>query len=1812
MKPSSSSSLSTPTSVTANASQRRSICCSNSERETPAIIPLDYTYQIMAPSSHQFTYNARSTGLHPPHEPEVDVDIDIDYPYSSLFGDPIPPPPPEEYFGAALQTPPFLRCTSLDFSSEEDHLLNQPVMQDHPPPRLFSQVPYTSALDRRLSSSAQHTAIPRLKPPDIHILPNTSSGGGSSSERQQSPILSLSAAYGNTLKPTCYDTNENIKGSKEHTEGSRRVSNISADFQAHVGGLSCQKPSKIPMPRQFSQDSFSSGEWFRSSPLDYPEFCKMPKLRPSSKNVMSIKRAEMPMDSPVAAMINDSNGSSSEREERLMQDTQVLETPSPYLDDLQTQDKTRSLSSSLNEAVVLSPREYIKQRRKSVVPQEEAERSIISSPLRESATSLLPKPLDIPETIDETQSVKHENSPVILKDSITTGGDFRIEQGRFHKKPSFTILSEKSPQSSRAQSPQLQKDRIEPTPSKKRYLQQKSLSSHTIKFPQLTLTDDSPRPSVQFNMSGKYSASKLPTQKGILQYRESLTTSSQDTLPPQLLKRRNSSLPSIIDETKRDLEEVKSCETLPLITDPYRSSIPRISRSDLYLRPETAVIPPGALPRPLKHNPNPTRKQRGLLKVFNNQESLSKIPLRSNWESVDDMWIERRQKPTLAPLHYKTRRRSSSTSPSRRSSTVTTSDRRSSNLSTVTTSDFSFRRPSFTGNNKTMQSPQLQRRKSVFQLPTPPIKRKNILTGSKSTAKARTPRVAKPTTLSPILGTPNKESVSISPNRAQTQRPDSVDAGSDSTSRKDSISKIPVRNQGNSRSNSRMSSQASSRVVSRSSSPLKEISIPFSVSGRTSRASERTLSQTGSKTVSRVGSRATSRANSRTPSRSTSRASTRPLSLPDSRPLSRMEQAKEIANSRSNSRLSTHSIRRGGSVSPNVSRKTPVQMARKRRISVSLSPKLGRRLAARRASTSPINKRTKVYKRGRSKSRSREERKTSRSRIPISKKLSQSNSPPKTKAPLDIGLRRTSSLRLNSTKSKKLSVINKKTPTSVRKLTPIVKRISSVEGKRKQSNVSKKESKSLKKSSTSGNRIEKEKPLLRKKVNLKNGGQKSTTAKSSIVKRASATAKKTESALAKGSIVSQIRKTEVTPAMAGTAIAATSDGEKRKSKGAATAVGLAATAVANLKRQPSAASLIRVSSRLSMLNKKRPDNNLSKQVVTDSHGTDVVHPASSTEDGRAISPLKQLLDQQQLAGLEGTTTIPAAILEKSQKTLENVQKTVTVATDEIHKTINENLTNLKSLEQDMGIVSNEMISPTASVTTVVENKPIQTGTAGMSVSRQGTAEKSDAEVLPTQTSPTPPTQPIEAAVSILNNDTKEVPQSGLSNGSLLDQGTVAARTTKDMVSERVISVTHDVDRESENFQTYQGLVEAKDDSVTSTVEVGQMTIEDKSFSAGPKNFETDVKRRSPDGQGGSQAGSGASQEYLENKSASDPIVDDVESQKGCCRCCSRACMPCRRSRCSRCCRRDQKASSTSPADEGDQQPVLSATSSATTTNLEIIDEKSSETIKKTSCWQKLNCCRSCQKKTSNMSDDSHSRPAATMHPPKQSKCGLCLSKIFCCRSVNKIDPTTGDETLVKKCCFCIPCRKKRDTSNLRGSSLSGVAWQDPETGIVAAQTADLEAQEGSEQKEGCCKRFCNFLLCCRKKKVAAGERRRSSLKQPPPVEDTRNRLHVDLVEYNSKMKGAIPILPLYLAWFCAICNVLIPGLGTLLSGFFCICLGIPRFSQFDSAKARVGSLIINIIVATAQFFCVLFCFVGWGWSIWWASIMLKVARDKIL
>lgn len=119
-------------------------------------------------------------------------------PYSSLFGDPVPPPQPEDYFGtAAFET---IRAGSMDMpSSEEDTLvaavaLNTLMGHREGGRRLFSNVPY---------SRAQTQSIPRLQPPDIQILPNSS--GGSSSEQLDSPNFMLLAPQDIVNKPDVYE-----------------------------------------------------------------------------------------------------------------------------------------------------------------------------------------------------------------------------------------------------------------------------------------------------------------------------------------------------------------------------------------------------------------------------------------------------------------------------------------------------------------------------------------------------------------------------------------------------------------------------------------------------------------------------------------------------------------------------------------------------------------------------------------------------------------------------------------------------------------------------------------------------------------------------------------------------------------------------------------------------------------------------------------------------------------------------------------------------------------------------------------------------------------------------------------------------------------------------------------------------------------------------------------------------------------------------------------------------------------------------------------------------------------------------------------------------------------------------------------------------------------------------------------------------------------------------------------------------------------------------------------------------------------------
>ncbi|CAD7012973.1 unnamed protein product [Ceratitis capitata] len=1937
---------------------------------TPAIIPLDYNYQTMSPSSFSQFPSGRLTSAATtntsaayhlnthslinsarPQTGSASVDVELDNQYSSLFGDPVPPPPPPDFLTTQFNPVNIFHPVSLDISSgsEEDANVSLTALgaERSIQTRLFSNVPFSSVFSRRASDTTTTQRnfdvlpmpMPRLQPPDIQILPNSS--GDSSSEARESPNYTLLAPEMAERQGIMYENSEpsdmteivesyevrDMTGVREYSEAKRRVSNFSEDFKSNVGAFSNTQvaPQTLDSPsatahqfsHPFSNEPYTSNDWFRPATQDYPEFSKIPRLRPSSKNIMSIKREDMPMHhSPVAAMINDSNGSSS-GDDRQTNETQSIDQGTVLPDVLQPParppDPSPMLLREIETDLMLSPREYL---------QQENDRSMDSLKVENFTTPpppAAPPPPDFltPVTEESQSPVKRELSPVILRDLIATGGEFRVDQPRLHKKSSFTIISEKSPQSSRAHSPSSYSQKRSPSKisgpnpvaKPRHYLKQKSLSATQLKLPQIPQhrlqahADDSPRPSVQFNMTGRHTPNMM-TPRGILQHRESMS-SSQDVTPlsPSSTRiaatklRRPSTLPSFpkqVDETK-----MKSCEALPFITDPYRTVIPRFNRSVTDLQREPAVFPPGALPRPLKPNPNPTRKQKGLLRILNGDNS--HIPLRSNWASMDDLYLGRNLKkpPPLSSGIFLSRRRSSSTSPERRSSTQTASDRRSSNISSVTTSDFSFRRASTTS--------QMQRRKSLFPSSNPQTKRRqsSIPPASSSGGRISRAKVVKPTTLSPIIGTPNKDNSSPqSPEKDVSSLLAPSETPSDINARRESLSKIPIR-------------ASNSRPGSRSSSPLKEFVAQLPISDPTSRA---TSSRTTSRATMRTDASLTaSRVNSRLGSRSTSRASTHPISRAasraSSRPNSRMDMAKQIANSRSNSRLSilsaTSNADNVSPVSGKISTEPLPILARHRRKSISVSPATNRRVHGRRQSLSPPNKKRSGSRGRGKKTRERSEsRRSSQSHIPLrsgsltkvmrsspkskNSKRSRSRSP-KSKdskpAPRPLPIRsptRTTELQRKKTISAKKVPTSvhkpessvRRSPSSVSKSAPSVKKqpnnlqkSGGMNIRREISNLQKKGKEGAKSATGKPVRREGTTPTmtskrtsggaataavalaasgLKRQATSKNLGKTTTKSRMSAVKENTGERKTQGATQAVTGGESTDENADSTSRQA-TGIPTGTEATKMTAANTATvkgtttmssgSTGSSVGSTTTIKRNPSNMSLVRMASRMSLLSMKRSDSNLSRKTAVPA----VAEEATDDSKKNGISGGATLQKNSSRAQLKTPEDVAAAaILEKSQKTLENVQKSVTVATDEIHKTIIENLTDLKSLENDMARFSDSATSPTSSVATVVENKVgSKAGTtvgmlaAGESGSRTATAEgptstastikpthkngndASQAPLASNQKSPLPPTQPIEADVSVLN-----------SHHATVAAATAVAATTGATAMPHAGVVDATVER---NY-TYDGdgAADKTADGAVSTLMSGEVhTLGTDASGRGRKDVgrgggagvggvsgsggvtDDDIKRRSPDGQGGSAAGSGnGSREFLQEPE------DDQVPPTGCCRCCAKFCLPCRRLRCSRCCRRKKSIAGGNESEE----PVLSATSSTSTTNLEVINEAQHTAdggASKRSCWQKLNCCKRCRKQLKVDEPPSKMTVAAKAETglvgaPKQGKCGLCMSKLFCCRRVNKVDPTTGDETELKKCCFCIPCRRKRAGHGAAiGSTISpsgSVAWQDPESGIAASDASVLESTNAAEMQrpQGCCKRFFGKLLCCgRKKAPKPSESRRASMKAPPPPsEDTRRKLHVDLVEYTSKMKGAIPVLPLSLAWFCAICNTVFPGLGTLFSGIFCLCVGIPRFSQYDSAKARFGSFIINIIVATAQLFCVLFCFVGWGWSIWWGTIMLKCAR----
>ncbi|XP_029040774.2 protein stum isoform X1 [Osmia bicornis bicornis] len=153
-----------------------------------------------------------------------------------------------------------------------------------------------------------------------------------------------------------------------------------------------------------------------------------------------------------------------------------------------------------------------------------------------------------------------------------------------------------------------------------------------------------------------------------------------------------------------------------------------------------------------------------------------------------------------------------------------------------------------------------------------------------------------------------------------------------------------------------------------------------------------------------------------------------------------------------------------------------------------------------------------------------------------------------------------------------------------------------------------------------------------------------------------------------------------------------------------------------------------------------------------------------------------------------------------------------------------------------------------------------------------------------------------------------------------------------------------------------------------------------------------------------------------------------------------------------------------------------------------------------------------------------------------------------------------------------------------------------------------------ERKFGAiCRRLFDSCKCKRNAEVERTRNIRAkhsltSVAPPPLSEEPKAKIPDVLVEHNSLMRGAIPCLPVPLAWFCLVWNVLLPGSGTVWSGIFNLCTGQPRFSSVAGVKSRLGAFVVNLMVGVGQLFTVLFCLVGWGWSIWWGVTLVRLAR----
>lgn len=166
--------------------------------------------------------------------------------------------------------------------------------------------------------------------------------------------------------------------------------------------------------------------------------------------------------------------------------------------------------------------------------------------------------------------------------------------------------------------------------------------------------------------------------------------------------------------------------------------------------------------------------------------------------------------------------------------------------------------------------------------------------------------------------------------------------------------------------------------------------------------------------------------------------------------------------------------------------------------------------------------------------------------------------------------------------------------------------------------------------------------------------------------------------------------------------------------------------------------------------------------------------------------------------------------------------------------------------------------------------------------------------------------------------------------------------------------------------------------------------------------------------------------HLSNRSENeDAESDDRVICCKVCKCCtpcyaSAICLPCRRLKKLSCCNRSKK-------------PTDKEKNSITTS---IINESEIKaTTKADSCWKRIRCCnRKSKQVQKEIMDEMTAMEEQTIKAAKSNvikkreKCSLCLAKIFCCRSLNKVRSsgdmnmnTTDSDDESRGCCSCFSC-----------------------------------------------------------------------------------------------------------------------------------------------------------------------------------------------